>query len=318
MRSKPVIGVTMGDAAGIGPEIISKALSRDDLLDQADYIVYGSRAHILSAFSRYSIQKNLPPSITLVDPMPLETTIPMGKLSALSGQASYDYVCRAVQEATAGRLSAMVTAPITKESWQLAGIPYPGHTEVLADKSKTTDCAMAFYCTQLRVVLATSHLPLNQVAQTISSASILSKIKLAHQFCKQLGNASPRIGVAGLNPHAGENGLLGMEDLSIIRPAVEEAIASGIQAIGPLPADTLFYQAVHENKFHIIVAMYHDQGLAPLKLLAFKDAVNVTLGLPFIRTSPDHGTAYDIAGKGLASPSSMIEAIKLAIRLSSL
>lgn len=317
MRSKPVLGVTMGDAAGIGPEIIARALTDTDLINRAEYVVFGSRPHLVCAFQEYSHMKEIPASVRIVDPSPFEITIPIGKPSVLSGQSSFNYVRQAIQEALSGELCAIVTAPIMKESWQLAGIPYTGHTEVLADDCKTTNYAMAFYCAQLRVVLATSHLPLSQVAQTLSSASILSKIRLADQFCRRLGYAMPRIGVAGLNPHAGENGCLGLEDQAIIRPAIEAAVESGIQACGPLSADTLFYQAVHENRFDMIVAMYHDQGLAPLKLLAFHSAVNITLGLPFIRTSPDHGTAFDIAGKGLANPSSMIEAVKLALRLSS-
>ena len=215
---------------------------------------------------------------------------------------------------SAGRLDAIVTAPICKESWKLAGCRFPGHTELLAHRTKVRHVAMMFVAPQLRVVLATIHLPLMDVRNIFTIGCVFTPIDLGHQACRQLGIARPRIVVCGLNPHASENGQFGDEERRIISPAIDMARNHGIDVHGPFPADTIFNDAVR-GKYDLVVAMYHDQGLIPVKLLAFDEAVNMTLGLPVIRTSVDHGTAVDIVGKNKANPSSMKAAIRLAVQL---
>jgi 4-hydroxythreonine-4-phosphate dehydrogenase len=263
MTARPRIGITLGDAAGIGPEVVAKALASRKLDRRFDYeIIRGAPRQALRAGAKRCL---------------------------------------------AGELAALVTGPITKK--QIA--PWPGQTEFLAHLSRTKKFAMMLCSRQLRVVLVTTHAPLREVAGLITGQKIVEVVELTRQFCRQLGIRRPRIAVTGLNPHAGEGGLLGTEERRIIAPAVKRA-----RAIGPCPADTVFYRALH-GEFDAVVAMYHDQGLAPFKLLAFDNGVNVTLGLPFVRTSPDHGTAPDIAGKGIARPAGMIAAINLAAKLAS-
>jgi 4-hydroxythreonine-4-phosphate dehydrogenase len=213
-----------------------------------------------------------------------------------------------------GRLDALVTAPICKEGFHEAGIPFPGHTEFLAALTKTRRFAMMLFGGPLRVVLVTRHIPLSEVPQCLTRGKVLEAIRLTAEALPWLGCRRARVAVCGLNPHAGEGGLLGREELTVIGPAVESARREGLRVFGPLPADTVFHAAAH-GSFDAVVAMYHDQGLAPLKLIAFESGVNVTLGLPIVRTSPDHGTAFDIAGKNRADPSSMIEAVRNAIFL---
>jgi 4-hydroxythreonine-4-phosphate dehydrogenase len=297
----PRLALTAGDPSGIGPEIIQKAFSLvPDLLTQALWTVIGPTEWL----------KTLPthPNLKTIDPCPKELD---------TGSQSYLYVETAIDLANRHVIDGMVTAPICKESWINAGKPFAGHTEMLATLSNTKRYAMAFASPRLNVMLATIHSPLSKVPSMLSPEILFEKIQLAHEFGLLLGFKMPRIGIAGLNPHAGESGHLGTEDALIIEPAIVEAQQDGILATGPLPADTLFHQAANEGKFDIVLAMYHDQGLAPLKLIAFHDAVNVTVGLPFVRTSPDHGTAFNIVGKGIANPSSIIEAMKLAIRMAS-
>jgi 4-hydroxythreonine-4-phosphate dehydrogenase len=255
------IGITLGDPAGIGPEVVEKALASGRLDRRFDY-------EIIPGHPRRA----------------LET----GAKHCLSGE-----------------LAALVTGPITKQ--QVA--PWPGQTELLAHLSGTKKFAMMLVSDRLRVALVTTHAPLRKVPDLITRRKIIEVVELTRQFCRQLGVRRPRIAVTGLNPHAGEGGLLGDEDRRLIAPAARQA-----RAVGPCPADTVFYRALH-GEFDAVVAMYHDQGLAPFKLLAFDNGVNVTLGLPFVRTSPDHGTAPDIAGKGIARPDGMIAAINLAARL---
>jgi 4-hydroxythreonine-4-phosphate dehydrogenase len=213
------------------------------------------------------------------------------------------------------RIDAVVTGPISKESWALAGFKWPGHTELLAFRTKAKRHAMMFDSPRLRVALATAHLPLMDVRNVLTIGRVYDPIDLGHEFCRQLGIAKPRIAVCGLNPHAGENGMFGDEDTRIIRPAIDAARRIGIDAHGPFPADTIFIRAA-AGDWDLVVAMYHDQGLIPVKLLGWDKAVNVTVGLPIVRTSPDHGTAFDIAGQGKASEGSMKAAIELAVRLS--
>jgi len=235
--------------------------------------------------------------------------------SAENGRACAEYVRKAADLALGNEVDAMVTAPISKEGLKMAGLSWPGHTEMLAEITDTTDYAMMLVGGPLRVILVTIHTSLRNVPDRITKENVLKTIRLAMRACRQIGLDSPRIAVAGLNPHAGETGMFGLEERNEILPAIELALIDGIPVSGPYPPDTLFHKA-YKGDFDIVVCMYHDQGLIPLKMIAFDTGVNVTIGLPIIRTSPDHGTAYDIAWQGKADPSSMIEAIRLASRLS--
>ncbi len=238
-----------------------------------------------------------------------------GRPDVSSGKAVVAYIKKAVESVLSGAADAIVTAPINKELMNAAGHRYAGHTELLADLTHSKDYGMLFVGGGLRVVLATIHVALKDVPRRITTDSLHRTLRLAHKAMRSFGIDKPRIGVAALNPHAGEGRLFGSEEWDTILPAVIKARAEGINASDPIPADTLFYKA-RNNYYDVVVAMYHDQGLAPLKMLAFGNAVNVTIGLPLIRTSVDHGTAYDIAGKGCADPTSLLEAVKLAAQMS--
>jgi 4-hydroxythreonine-4-phosphate dehydrogenase len=250
----------------------------------------------------------------LVYGAPSHVPFDLGRLSADAGRAAYDNVVRAVDDARRGVVDAIATAPINKEAWRLAGLPWSGHTDLLAHLTGAGDVAMMFYSDPLRVVLATIHIPLADVPRTLTRESLESTIVLTANALPLFGFERPRIAVAGLNPHAGEHGLFGREEQDAIEPAVSASRAEGIQVSGPFPGDTIFLRA-HRGEFDAVIACYHDQGLIPVKLLAFGQAINVTLGLPIIRTSVDHGTAFDIAGKGVADAESMIAAVLLAARL---
>jgi 4-hydroxythreonine-4-phosphate dehydrogenase len=287
---KPVIAITVGDPAGIGPEIAMQAAADARVLDVCTPILYGPHdAAALAAF-------------------------PTGELSADAGQAAYEAVARAVEDARLGRVDAIATAPINKEAWALAGIPWRGHTDLLAALTHTARGAMMFYAEELRVVLATVHVPLKQVPSLLTRELVDDIIDLTAREMPRFGYQRPRLAFAGLNPHAGEHGIIGDEDERVLRPAVEAAKRRGIDISGPWPGDTVFARAAR-GEFDVVIACYHDQGLIPVKLLAFGKAVNVTLGLPIVRTSVDHGTAFDIAGKGIADPSSLVEAVRLAAKL---
>lgn len=286
------IAVTVGDPSGIGPEIARKAAADPRVLEVCEPVIYGpTRPEELAAY-------------------------PAGQVSAASGRAAYDFIVRATADARARRVAAIATAPISKAAFALAGLPWPGHTDLLAHLCglEPDDVAMMFWSDTLRVVLATVHIPLRRVPEAISTDRLHETIALTARSLPDFGIARPRVAVAGLNPHAGEDGLLGTEDAQVIAPAVQRARAEGIDVSGPYPADTLFVRAARGD-FDVVVAMYHDQGLVPVKLAAFGKSVNVTIGLPIIRTSVDHGTAFDIARKGVADPGSMIEAVLLAARL---
>jgi len=285
--SKPRIAITVGDPAGIGPEIAQRAAADPRVLDVCEPIVYAP-----------------PPDLTFSP----------GVLSAEAGRAAYDMILRATGDARRGEVEAMATAPINKEALRLAGLPWNGHTDLLAHLTGAQSVAMMFYSDALRVVLATVHLALADVPKALTADSMAATIRLSAAELPRFGFPRPRIAVAGLNPHAGEHGLFGCEEDTAIRPAIESCRADGIDVSGPFPADTLFVRA-RRGEFDLVVACYHDQGLIPVKLLAFGQAVNVTLGLPIIRTSVDHGTAFDIAGRGVADPESMIAAVLLAARL---
>ena len=285
---KPRIAITCGDPAGIGPEIAAAAARDRRVLDACEPIVYG------------------PPDAQ---------HFAAGVLSAEAGRAAYATIVRAVDDARAGRVEAMATAPVNKEAFHLAGLPWSGHTDLLAHLTGAPHVAMMFDSPSLRVVLATVHIALADVPRRLTQPLLESTIELTARELPRFGMAAPRIAVAGLNPHAGEHGLFGHEDEAIIAPAVAACHARGIDVRGPLSGDTVFVRA-YRGEFDVVVACYHDQGLIPIKLVAFGQAVNVTLGLPIVRTSVDHGTAFDIAGKGVANPESMVAAVLLAARLS--
>lgn len=324
---RPVIGITMGDPAGIGPEIILSLLSGKEIYSACIPVVIGCGAVLEAAallFGAKNPCKRIsgPGAIPPLSPGPflidLENILPgeyeVGRISAKAGGASAEYLFRAVELAINGEIHAMVTAPIHKGALHLAGHHYAGHTEILAEKTGSTNYAMMLVGGPIRVVLVTTHIPLREVPDRLTTQGVLQKILLADQGMRDLGFDHPRIAVAGLNPHGGEGGIFGSEEQEIISPAVSRAREKGIDVTGPLPPDTVFYQAYH-GRFHAVVCMYHDQGLIPLKMIAFDSGVNITLGLPIIRTSVDHGTAFDIAGKGTASPTSLMEAVKLAVQL---
>jgi 4-hydroxythreonine-4-phosphate dehydrogenase len=239
---------------------------------------------------------------------------PIGEVSDVSARAAYDAIVAATEDAKAGRVSAVATGPINKEALAKAGFPWKGHTDLLAHLCGVPKVAMMFWSDRLRVVLATVHIPLVEVARVLTTEHLLETIRLTAASMPRFGFSSPTLGVAGLNPHAGEHGLLGNEDQDVMVPAVWRAREEGIDVRGPFPADTLFVRAAR-GEFDVVIAAYHDQGLVPVKLLAFGRAVNVTLGLPIIRTSVDHGTAFDIARRGIADEGSLVEAILLAARL---
>ncbi|MCA1561341.1 MAG: 4-hydroxythreonine-4-phosphate dehydrogenase PdxA [Acidobacteria bacterium] len=289
MTGLPRIAITAGDPAGIGPEIAQKAAADPRVLDVCTPVIYGSLSDDGVAFAR-------------------------GRVSADAGRAAYDAIVQAVQDATKGAVAAVATAPINKESLKAAGLPWPGHTELLAHLTGARRVAMMFYSETLRVVLATVHIPLRDVPAALTRPRLEETIELAAAELPRFGIPTPRLALAGLNPHAGEHGLMGTEEDAVLVPAVSACRSRGIGIEGPYPADTVFVRA-SRGEFDAVIACYHDQGLIPIKLLAFGRAVNVTLGLPIIRTSVDHGTAFDIAGRGVADPSSLVEAVRLAARL---
>jgi 4-hydroxythreonine-4-phosphate dehydrogenase len=328
MSKKPPLvkplGITMGCPAGVGPEIIIKAFSdKPEMLNSPRFVVLGDINILEKAARAVKVAIRLqewtpgkPLSSGGVNVHPLTELsledVPWGGPTPLTGAASYRYVTEGIRLCMGGELSGLVTAPISKYGLKLADIPYPGHTEILADMTDSRDYAMMLAGDRLRVVLVTIHCPLREVPSIIDTEKILQKIfitKLSLQ--RDLGIEKPRIAVAGLNPHAGESGLFGHEEEQIIAPAVESARSNGIEVSGPYPPDTVFYYAAR-GRFDAVVCQYHDQGLIPFKLLHFRDGVNLTLGLPIVRTSVDHGTAYDIAGTGEADPSSLAAAVDLA------
>ena len=319
------IGITLGDAAGIGPEIIVKLFSQPL---PAPAVVYGDVGVLKRTIEQLALSDA--PAVTELDDItsfapnrnlqvisriaPLPDSIQAGEISAEAGRGAYEYLCHAIDDANAGHLRAIVTAPLHKEAMQLGGADFPGHTEILAQRTRTRHFAMMLANHELRVILVTIHIPLTQVSASITIDRELQTIRLAHQACRQAGIAQPRIAVAGINPHAGENGRFGQEENEIITPAIQQAQREGMNVTGPFPGDTVFMRA-RRGEFDIVVAQYHDQGLIPVKYLGVDEGVNVTVGLPFIRTSVDHGTAFDIAGKGLADPGSLRAAFDLAITM---
>jgi len=308
----PIIGITMGDPAGIGPEIIVKALKDTSVTSMSHPVVLGDRGIL----EREAKRLNLPCAFEIIEISHLNLSeIRYGKPVIAGGKAMAECIREAVAMAKSGKIDAIVTAPINKMVLHDAGYNYPGHTEMLAELTGTKDVVMMLAGETLRVVLVTIHCAYTDVPKLLTVEKILKTITITHESLKKvLSGKNPRLAVAGLNPHAGEGGLFGDEEKNLIAPAVEQACRLGIDAVGPAPPDTLFYYAAR-GRYDAVVCMYHDQGLIPLKLLHFDTGVNVTLGLPIIRTSVDHGTAYDIAGKGIASPASMVSAIKMAVQM---
>ena len=290
MIRRPRIGITVGDPAGIGPEIARKAHDDSGIRQLCDPVLYGPHTDAeLGAFER-------------------------GRVTPAAGRAAYEAIVRAVDDVKAGRIDAIATAPINKESFAAAGLRWPGHTELLADMTGARRVRMMFHADDLKVVLATVHIPLASVPGALTRERLEETIEVAAAELPRFGVAVPRLAVCGLNPHAGEQGLIGTEERDALAPAISACRQRGIDVRGPFPADTIFGRAMR-GEFDAVIACYHDQGLIPIKLVAFGRAVNVTLGLPIVRTSVDHGTAFDIAGQGVADPSSLIAAVQLAARL---
>jgi len=323
----PCLGISLGDPAGIGPEVVAKALADPVVRRLARFAVFGlpRRAwadaaglplDFLSRSCALDEWDGRVEGVGLIVSGGIEAAeIPRSRPTAESGRAAVQFILAAVDAARTGRTDGLVTAPISKEAVHLAGHPWPGHTELLAEKFAAPEVAMMFAGGPFRVVLATIHLALLEAIRSLTVKRILSAMRLADDALKRFfGIEVPRLGVLGLNPHAGEAGRFGHEECEIIAPAIEEAKAADICAFGPLAPDTAFHQAA-QGKFDLLVAMYHDQGLIALKTVAFDSSVNITLGLPTVRTSPDHGTAYDIAGRSEANPESMKQAIRLAVEM---
>jgi len=327
-KDRPVIAITMGDAAGIGPEVVVKAIIMDEIQSICRPLVVGEGTIIEEAvklakkFLRLhpvetaALAEGLPDTIDLIDlkNLTLGDVIP-GQISGACGKAVMEYITRAANLALEGEVAALVTAPINKEATKLAGYGEMGHLEFLARLTGATEYATMLVTGPLRVVHLTTHYSLRDACDLVTKERILAKLELTRRSFQGWGIEHPRIAVAALNPHAGEGGLLGSEEAEEISPAVQEARNSDIDARGPFPADSVFNRAI-DGEFDAVLAMYHDQGHIPIKVHGFESSVSVALGLPFVRTSVDHGTAFDIVGKGIASPQSLAEAIKMAVRLS--
>jgi len=335
---RPILGVTMGDPAGVGPEIIARALAEPAVIASSRPVVIGSAAimkealglvgsplalHVVRgiADSRWEAQMRECLDLGNVE----AATLPRGEVSAAAGRAAYDYIERAIRLAQAGEIHGIVTAPVNKEALAAAGVRHSGHTEILAELSHTRDYAMLLMGKELRVIHVTTHVALRRVPDLVTRDRVLTTIRLAQRTMEGLGKPRARIAVAGLNPHAGEDGLFGDEEKREIIPAITAARGEGMTVVGPIPADTLFSRA-RGGEFDIVVAMYHDQGHIPVKTLGFEydesrktwtglSGVNVTVGLPFLRVSVDHGTAFDRAWKGTANHESMTEAIEVAVTM---
>ena len=325
-----VIGVTMGDAAGIGPEVVVKALADPEVRRAAKFIVFGMNEQLCYAADRAEIEpfwgrhqhekisREYPYKVVVADYDEFSVPPWLKEPSRIAGEASVKFCSDAIAAAKDGIVDAIVTAPISKASWKMADAPWPGHTEMLAQKCKAPRKAMMFVAGPLKVALATIHLGLFEVRNKFTIGCVFEPIDLLNDALKEFfAIDNPRLGVAALNPHAGENGQFGDEEQRIIAPAILLAQEQGINCVGPIPADAVFVRAVR-GEFDAVVAMYHDQGMIPVKLLDFEHAVNITIGIPIVRTSPAHGTAFDIAGRNQANPSSTKSAILMAIQMAKL
>lgn len=324
----PIIGITMGDPTGIGPEIIAKAFTDEELFQGCRPIVFGDQ----EVMERAIQLQNLSISLNVVEEVPEEgyhpkkiylipishlkvTSIHFGKPDKVCGEAMVKYIEEAVNFVRGGKINAITTCPINKNAMNMAGYPFTGHTELLAHLVGAPSVAMMFIGSRWRIVLVTTHLPLKEVSKSITATRILSILRMTEEGMKRyFGIPQPKMAVLGLNPHCGEEGLLGEEEIKEILPAIKEAKFLGMDIEGPFPADS-FFNLSKPFPFDVVISMYHDQGLIPIKMSDFRGAVNFTLGLPFIRTSVDHGTAYDIVGKGLADPTNLIKSILTAAKL---
>jgi len=329
ISEQPVIGITMGDAAGIGPEVVVKALADPAIRKAAKFVVFGMNEQLCYAADKIEIEpfwgrvqhekigRDYPYKVLVADYDEYSVAPWIKRPSKVAGEASINFCRDAVDFAKSGIIDAIVTAPISKKSWKLAGADWPGHTEMLADRCKSKRKVMMFVAGPLKVALATIHEALFEVRHKFTIGCVFEPIDLLNDALKEYFDIeNPKIGVAALNPHASEDGQFGDEEQRIISPSILLAQEQGINCLGPIPADTLFLRAT-KGEFDAVVAMYHDQGMIPVKLLAFEEAVNITISLPIIRTSPAHGTAFDIAGRNVADPSGMKSAITMAIQMAS-
>jgi 4-hydroxythreonine-4-phosphate dehydrogenase len=330
---RPLLAISMGDPAGIGPEVVVKAASVPDVYEEVRLVVFGD-VEVLARAAR-----EMASSVSVIGypsaAEAAEVSLRPGELAAVgpseisgggfdwacptpaSDRAQVEYIRSAYAAVAAGEARGMVTAPVNKASIRRVGVDFPGHTELLAELTGASHPVMMLAGPTLKVVPLTTHVALREVPELLTPDLVRTGIRVTHEaFGRHFGRRRPRIAVAGLNPHASDGGLFGDEEARVIKPAIDAATAEGIDVTGPLPADSVFHRAV-AGEFEVVIGMYHDQALVPLKLLDFDHAVNVTLGLPIVRTSVDHGTAYDIAGRGVASASSMIAAIRLAGRMAS-
>jgi len=325
--TRPIVAITMGDASGIGPEIIMKALAREDVQAMCRPLVVGDAARLreadaitktgltVNAIQSPAEARYAPGTVECIDLGIIPPGHPFGQLSALSGEGAYRYIERATRLVEAGEADAICTAPLSKEALHAAGHKYPGHTELLAHLTGTPEVSMMLVAPKLRVIHVTTHIGLIDAIRKIEPGLVERVIARGHATLVKSGMDNPRIGVCAINPHAGENGLFGQgEEEEKIIPAIKACQAKGWRVEGPLPADTLFFRAARGD-FDLVVAMYHDQGHGPVKVMGLESGVNITVGLPVIRTSVDHGTAFDIAGKGIADEGSLVEALKQAVEL---
>lgn len=323
----PVVGITMGDAAGVGPEVVVKTLSRKSLYDECRPLVIGDARRLelanrlvkgdvkVRSIANASEARYEPGTIDCIDLKLIPADLPFGQISPVAGDAAFRYIERAAALAQAGEIDAICTAPLNKEALHAGGHRYPGHTEMLAHLTGVDEVSMMLVAPRLRVIHVTTHIGILDAIRKIEPGLVQRTIERGHATLVKAGIANPRIGVCGINPHAGENGLFGYgEEEEKIVPAVKLLQERGMDVTGPLPADTLFFRA-GRGDFDLVVAMYHDQGHGPVKVLGLEAGVNVTVGLDVIRTSVDHGTAFDIAGKGIADDGSMVEAMRQAIEL---
>jgi len=325
--NRPLLAITLGDPAGVGPEVIVKALTHAIVYEQSRPLVIGDQRILARALAWTGVTLDFdvvsepaqgqyqPGTITLLDLQNADpAAIPPGQMNPAAGRAAVEYVFRACDMTLAGATDAVVTAPLNKEAMNLAGYHYAGHTELLTDRTGAERVSMLLTSPQLRIVHVSTHVALDEAIRRVTQQRVEEVIDLAQSSCQALGIAAPRIAIAGLNPHASEGGLFGDQEAREIVPAIQRARARGLNVTDPQPPDTVFLRAV-KGHYDIVVAMYHDQGHIPMKLLAFDSGVNVSIGLPIIRTSVDHGTAFDIAGTGKASEESMLEAIKVAVQM---
>ncbi len=327
MSDRPLIGITMGDPSGIGPEVVAEALQTRSLYEGMRPFILGTVKDVRRALdvvgASDAVQGIDSPSAAKGEPGVIEvlsvgsyedTQFPVGELSAESGRASHDWVDTAAQMCLAGEIDAMVTAPVNKEAWQISGSPDLGHQEVFKRLTNAQTVYTMLVSGELRCMHLSTHKPLIEACKFVTTENILTATRITHEAFVSWGFATPRIAVAALNPHASDNGLIGDTEAKEIRPAIDAAVAEGINATGPHPADSVFNQAVG-GRFDVVLVMYHDQGHIAIKVHGFEESISVNLGIPFIRTSVDHGTAFDIAGTGKADATSMVEAMKVGSAL---